>query len=119
MLKFKCFSFRYNKTVQFILVSVCETFLLLLLTLCYPNGNFFSMGNLGRFPQGKPAATELHYPTLINYKVHAGSFPTERQMDTHRHGVVYIKLVQSHLGLWKQKVAAGLPWESPEVTLSG
>ena len=27
------------------------------------------------FPQGKPAVTELRYPTLINYKVHAGSFP--------------------------------------------
>ena len=32
------------------------------------------MGNLGYFPQGKPAATESCYPTLINYKVHAGSF---------------------------------------------
>ena len=27
------------------------------------------------FPQGKPAATESRYPILINYKVHAGSFP--------------------------------------------
>ena len=26
------------------------------------------------FPQGKPAATESRYPTLINYKLHAGSF---------------------------------------------
>ena len=33
-----------------------------------------SMRNLGCFPQGKPAATESRYPTLINYKVHAGSF---------------------------------------------
>ena len=32
------------------------------------------MGKLGRFPQGKPAATVLHYPTLINYKVHAEPF---------------------------------------------
>ena len=32
------------------------------------------MGNLDRFPQGKPAATASHYSTLINYKVHAGSF---------------------------------------------
>ena len=37
------------------------------------------MRNSGRFPQEKPAATELLYPTLINYnlyiyKVHAGSF---------------------------------------------
>ena len=33
------------------------------------------MGNLGRFPQGKTAATEPRCPTLIiNYKVHAGSF---------------------------------------------
>ena len=32
------------------------------------------MENLGHFPQGKTAATESHYPTLINYKVHAGSF---------------------------------------------
>ena len=24
------------------------------------------MGNLGLFPQGMPAATELHYPTLTN-----------------------------------------------------
>ena len=36
----------------------------------------FPTGNLGHFSQGKPAATELesHYPTLINNKVHAGSF---------------------------------------------
>ena len=34
----------------------------------------FPMGNSDRFPQGKPAATEPRYPTLINYKVHAGSF---------------------------------------------
>ena len=33
------------------------------------------MGNSGRFPQGKPAATESRYPNLINYKAHAGSFP--------------------------------------------
>ena len=32
------------------------------------------MVNSGRFPLGKPAATELWYPTLNNYKVHAGSF---------------------------------------------
>ena len=32
------------------------------------------MGNSGCFTQGKPAATKLHYPSLINYKVHAGSF---------------------------------------------
>ena len=32
------------------------------------------MGNLGLFLQRKPAATLLRYPTLINYKVHAGSF---------------------------------------------
>ena len=32
------------------------------------------MGNLGRFPQEKPAATVLRYPTLINYKKHSGSF---------------------------------------------
>ena len=32
------------------------------------------VGNLGRFRQGKPAATESRYPTLINYKVHAGPF---------------------------------------------
>ena len=34
----------------------------------------FPMGNSGRFPQGKPAATEPRYPTLINHEVHAGSF---------------------------------------------
>ena len=34
----------------------------------------YPMGNSGRFPQGKPAATESRYPTLINHKVHAGSF---------------------------------------------
>ena len=34
----------------------------------------FPVGNSDRFPQGKPAATESRYPTLINYKVHAGSF---------------------------------------------
>ena len=32
------------------------------------------MGNSGGFPEGKPAATESRYSTLINYKVHAGSF---------------------------------------------
>ena len=32
------------------------------------------MRNLGSFPQGKPAATVPRYQTLINYKVHAGSF---------------------------------------------
>ena len=32
------------------------------------------VGNSGRFPQEKLAATESRYPTLINYKVHAGSF---------------------------------------------
>ena len=32
------------------------------------------MGNSGRFPQGKPAATESRYPALINYKVRAGYF---------------------------------------------
>ena len=42
-------------------------------------GFFFSpMGNPGRSlpppPQGKPAATESRYATLINYKAHAGSF---------------------------------------------
>ena len=42
-------------------------------TLCCPLGNF-PMGNLGRFPQEKPAATVSCFPPLINYKVHAGSF---------------------------------------------
>ena len=41
--------------------------------LCCPNGNF-PMGNLGCIPQGKPAATVLRYPNLINHNVHAGSF---------------------------------------------
>ena len=27
---------------------------------------FLPLGNSGRFPQGKPAATESHYPTLTN-----------------------------------------------------
>ena len=36
-------------------------------TLCCPNGNFFPMGNSGRFSQGKPAATESHYPTLEEF----------------------------------------------------
>ena len=34
----------------------------------------FAMGNSGCFPQGKPATTESRCPTLIDYKVHAGSF---------------------------------------------
>ena len=34
----------------------------------------YPMRNSGCFPQGKPAATESRYPTLINHKVHAGSF---------------------------------------------
>ena len=33
------------------------------------------MGNVGGSPQGKPVATVLRYTTLINYKVHDGSFP--------------------------------------------
>ena len=32
------------------------------------------MGNSGRFPQGKPTATESIYPALISYKEHAGPF---------------------------------------------
>ena len=35
------------------------------LPLCCANGNF-SQENSGRFPQGKPAATESRYPTLTN-----------------------------------------------------
>ena len=31
-------------------------------------------GNSGRFPQGKPAATESRYPTLINDQMYAGVF---------------------------------------------
>ena len=49
-------------------------------TLCCQNGNFL-MVNSGRFPQGKPAATELRYPNLFNYKVHAGPF---RVSEIHR-----------------------------------
>ena len=48
---------------------------LFILHFFVPMGFFFHMGNLGHFLQGKPATTEnLRYPTLINYKVHAGSF---------------------------------------------
>ena len=46
------------------------------------------VGNSGSFAQGKPAATESCYPTLINYKVHAGSFrvscPLNSDMDYRR-----------------------------------
>ena len=42
-------------------------------SLCCPNW-FFPMENLGRFSQGKPAATDSRHPTLINFRVHAGSF---------------------------------------------
>ena len=35
-----------------------------LCTLCCPTGNF-PMGISGRFPQGKPAATESRHPSLI------------------------------------------------------
>ena len=35
-----------------------------------PQWDFFPWGNSGRFPQGKPAATESRYPTLIRNKVH-------------------------------------------------
>ena len=43
-------------------------------TLCCPNGNFSheKFGSLS--PKGKAAATESRYPTVINYKVHVGSF---------------------------------------------
>ena len=47
--------------------DLCPTPLHFFLTLCCPNGNF-PMGNLGRFPQGKPAAT------VTLPKVHAKSF---------------------------------------------
>ena len=33
-----------------------------------------SHGKFGSLPQGKPAATQSRYPTLINYKAHTGSF---------------------------------------------
>ena len=45
-------------------------------TLCCSDANFVSMGNSGRFPQGKSAATESRYPTLMNYCVTMP--PTER-----------------------------------------
>ena len=53
-------------------VTVCMC-IFVFCTLSCPNGNSL-MGNLGRFPQGKPAATESRYSTLINHKVYAGSF---------------------------------------------
>ena len=41
---------------------------------CVVPMGFSPMGNYGRFPQGKPGATESRYPTLIYNKAHAGSF---------------------------------------------
>ena len=54
-----------------------------------------SMGNSGLFPQGKPAATESRYSTLINDKVHAGSFSIIHQtltihgLQDHSYACVY------------------------------
>ena len=44
-------------------------------TLSCPNEYFSHMGHWGHLPQVKSAAwvQQSHYPTLINYKVHAGS----------------------------------------------
>ena len=45
---------------------------------------FPCMGNLGRFPQGKPAATESRTTqTLSDYKVHARSFPVPKDAERH------------------------------------
>ena len=47
--------------------SVCFLFFFFLcLFFTLLSNENFPMGNLGRFPQGKPAATELRYPNLIN-----------------------------------------------------
>ena len=51
------------------IVFVC----LYLVQIVVPMG-IYPMGNLGRFSPGKSAATESRYPTVINYKVHAGYF---------------------------------------------
>ena len=41
--------------------------LVFLVCFCFLHLFFFApMGNVGRFPQGKPAATESPYPALIN-----------------------------------------------------
>ena len=50
-------------------IFVCGGFFLHFVHFVVPMG-ISPMGNLGRFPQGKPAATELRYPTLININVH-------------------------------------------------
>ena len=55
----------------------CLLLFLLLCLLLYTflsQWEFFLWEILVAFPQGKPAAAESRYPTLINYKVHAGSF---------------------------------------------
>ena len=54
-------------------------FLCILYIFVVPMG-ISHMKNLGRFPQGWPAATKSRYSTLINSKVHAGSFPASKKV---------------------------------------
>ena len=54
--------------------GIVHLYLMILFTRCCPNGIVFPMVKSCRFPQGKSAATESRYPTLINYKMHAEFF---------------------------------------------
>ena len=66
--------------VSFLLFRCC--YLLFSIQFCFIHFvvpiEISPMGNSGRFPQGKPGATESRYPTVINYCVHTGSFRVSR-----------------------------------------
>ena len=72
---------RINKVVLYCMVLYCIVlyfffyFILYLFTLCCPDGELFLPQWEIRvaLSQGKPAATESRYPTLMNYKVRVGS----------------------------------------------
>ena len=66
------FNFIFSKLPQSSTVE-CGWVFLYFVHLVVPMG-ISPMGNSGRFTEGQPATTESRYPTLINYKMHAGCF---------------------------------------------
>ena len=72
----------------------------------------FPLGNSGRFPQEKPAATPSHYPSLISYKVHAESF---RASIIHRTWItVSLTYIHDHSYVCVYTQGLGTPTESAQ-----